>query len=265
MKMKKWLAVSMTALAVTAGSMVVSADSLTLSGGEVLDMGSSVSVYPGERSFFGSQLHDWLMEPNAAVTVEKALEGASVFPKDKDYSKEFSEMAVSILRTGKVYQVRAAANDTYYQGMMVSLSVSDGDMLKLAMYGHTALSEEEKSKAAETAKDNSGKVPAAKAGSSEKVPAAEDSMDEAIVLFRGAVKVENHSAWEDRKSDKGLSYRTGDARLVLNKNGFMIPLYVKGVITRGEGKTVYTVFAADQASGRYFQPLLDKALKEAKK
>ena len=58
MKMKKWLAVSMTALAVTAGSMVVSADSLTLSGGEVLDMGSSVSVYPGERSFFGSQLHE---------------------------------------------------------------------------------------------------------------------------------------------------------------------------------------------------------------
>lgn len=85
-----------------------------------------------------------------------------------------------------------------------------------------------------------------------------------FLSFAG-VKVEDHSSWEDRKSEKGLSYRTADARLVLNKNGFMIPLYVKGVITRGEGKTVYTVFAADQASGRYFQPLLDKALKEAKK
>lgn len=53
MKMKKWLAASLTALAVTAGSMAVSADSLTLSGGEVMDMGASVSVYPGERSFFG--------------------------------------------------------------------------------------------------------------------------------------------------------------------------------------------------------------------
>lgn len=263
MKMKKWLAASLTALAVTAGSMAVSADSLTLSGGEVMDMGSSVSVYPGERSFFGSQLHDWLMEPDAAKTVEKALEGAAVFPKDKDYSKEFSEMAVSILRTGKVYQLRAAADDTFYQGMMVSLSVSDSDMLKLAMYGHTALSDKEKPETA--GEDASKKASAVKTSPSDEAPAAEDSMDRALSLLRRAVKVEDHSSWEDRKSEKGLSYRTADARLVLNKNGFMIPLYVKGVITRGEGKTVYTVFAADQASGRYFQPLLDKALKEAKK
>lgn len=263
MKMKKWLAASLTALAVTAGSMAVSADSLTLSGGEVMDMGASVSVYPGERSFFGSQLHDWLMEPDAAKTVEKALEGAAVFPKDKDYSKEFSEMAVSILRTGKVYQLRAAADDTFYQGMMVSLSVSDSDMLKLAMYGHTALSDKEKLETA--GEDAPKKASAVKTSPSDEAPAAEDSMDRAFSLLRGAVKVEDHSSWEDRKSEKGLSYRTADARLVLNKNGFMIPLYVKGVITRGEGKTVYTVFAADQASGRYFQPLLDKALKEAKK
>lgn len=263
MKMKKWLAASLTALAVTAGSMAVSADSLTLSGGEVMDMGASVSVYPGERSFFGSQLHDWLMEPDAAKTVEKALEGAAVFPQDKDYSKEFSEMAVSILRTGKVYQLRAAADDTFYQGMMVSLSVSDSDMLKLAMYGHTALSDKEKPETA--GEDVSKKASAVKTSPSDEAPAAEDSMDRALSLLRGAVKVEDHSSWEDRKSEKGLSYRTADARLVLNKNGFMIPLYVKGVITRGEGKTVYTVFAADQASGRYFQPLLDKALKEAKK
>lgn len=263
MKMKKWLAASLTALAVTAGSMAVSADSLTLSGGEVMDMGSSVSVYPGERSFFGSQFHDWLLEPNAAITVEKTLEGAAVFPKDKDYSKEFSEMAVSILRTGKVYQLRAAADDTFYQGMMVSLSVSDSDMLKLAMYGHTALSDKEKPEMA--GEDASKKALAVKTSPSDEAPAAEDSMDRALSLLRGAVKVEDHSSWEDRKSEKGLAYRTGDARLVLNKNGFMIPLYVKGVITRGEGKTVYTVFAADQASGRYFQPLLDKALKEAKK
>lgn len=262
MKMKKWLAASMTALAVTAGAMSVSADSLTLSGGEVMDMGSSVSVYPGERSFFGSQLHDWLLEPNAAITVEKALEGAAVFPKDKDYSKEFSEMAVSILRTGKVYQLRAAADDTFYQGMMVSLSVSDSDMLKLAMYGQTALSDKEKPET-EAAAGKDAYAP--KETAPAKGTAKEDSLDKALSLLRGAVKVEDHSSWEDRKSEKGLSYRTADARLVLNKNGFMIPLYVKGVITRGEGKTVYTVFAADQASGRYFQPLLDKALKEAKK
>lgn len=255
MKMKKWLAVSMTALAMAAGTMAVSADSLTLSGGEVLDMGSSVSVYPGERSFFGSQLHDWLLEGNAAKTVEAALEGAKVFPKDKDYSKEFSEMAVSILRTGKVYQVRAQADDTFYQGMMVSLSVSDGDMLKLALYGKEAMAD----------RNEGEKIADVKAASSEKAGASENSLDRALTLLHGAVKVEDHSSWEDRKSEKGLAYRTADAKAVLTRNGFMIPLYVKGIITRGEGKTVYTLFAADQASGRYFQPLLDKALKEAGK
>lgn len=255
MKMKKWLAASMTALAMAAGTMAVSADSLTLSGGEVLDMGSSVSVYPGERSFFGSQLHDWLLEGNAAKTVEAALEGAKVFPKDKDYSREFSEMAVSILRTGKVYQVRAQADDTFYQGMMVSLSVSDSDMLKLALYGKEAMAD----------RNEGEKIADVKAASPEKAGTSENSLDRALTFLHGAVKVEDHSSWEDRKSEKGLAYRTADAKAVLTRNGFMIPLYVKGIITRGEGKTVYTLFAADQASGRYFQPLLDKALKEAGK
>lgn len=255
MKMKKWLAAAMTALAMAAGTMAVSADSLTLSGGEVLDMGSSVSVYPGERSFFGSQLHDWLLEGNAAKTVEAALEGAKVFPKDKDFSREFSEMAVSILRTGKVYQVRAQADDTFYQGMMVSLSVSDSDMLQLALYGKEAMAD----------RNEGEKIADVKAASSEKAGASENSLDRALTLLNGAVKVEDHSSWEDRKSEKGLAYRTADAKAVLTRNGFMIPLYVKGIITRGEGKTVYTLFAADQASGRYFQPLLDKALKEAGK
>ena len=183
MKMKMWLAASMTALAMAAGTMAVSADSLTLSGGEVLDMGSSVSVYPGERSFFGSQLHDWLLEGNAAKTVEVALEGAKVFPKDKDYSKEFSEMAVSILRTGKVYQVRAQADDTFYQGMMVSLSVSDSDMLKLALYGKEAMAD----------RNEGEKIADVKAASSEKAGASENSLDRGgeggRPLFLGRQKV----------------------------------------------------------------------------
>ncbi|WP_443789810.1 hypothetical protein [Dialister succinatiphilus] len=164
-------------------------------------------------------------------------------------------MAVSILRTGKVYQVRAQADDTFYQGMMVSLSVSDSDMLKLALYGNEAMAD----------RNEGEKIADVKAASPEKAGTSENSLDRALTLLHGAVKVEDHSSWEDRKSEKGLAYRTADAKAVLTRNGFMIPLYVKGIITRGEGKTVYTLFAADQASGRYFQPLLDKALKEAGK
>lgn len=246
MKMRKWLVLPAMALALAAGGMSVHADSLTLAGGETLDMGSSVSVFPGERSFFGSQFHDWLMKPDAASTLEEAMKGVKLFPKDKGYEKEMSEMAVGILRTGKVYQVRAAANDTYYQGMVISLSVSDGDMLKLAMAGQAALAEE---------------------GQKEPLKKEEkkDALDFALAALHGMVDVEDHSSWEERTSDKGLSYRTADAKVALTRNGFLLPLYVKGIITRGEGKIVYTAFVADQASGNYFKPGFDKALKEAKK
>lgn len=246
MKMIKWLALSTTALVLAAGGLSVQADSLTLSGGEVLDMGSSVSVYPGERSFFGSQFHDWLMKPDAASTLEKAMEGANLFPKDKGDEKEMSEMAVGILRTGKVYQVRAAANDTFYQGMVLSLSVSDSDMLKMAMAGSAALEKEGKT----------GNL----TGSEKK-----EALDLALAALKGTVDVEDHSSWENRVSGKGLAYRTADAKVALTRDGFLLPLYVKGIITKGEGKTVYTAFVSDQASGNYFKPFFDKALKEAKK
>lgn len=246
MKMKKWLAVSTMAVMLAAGTMSVNADSMTLSGGEVLDMGSSISVYPGERSFLGSQFHDWLLRSDAASTVEQALESANLFPKDKGYEKEMAEMAVGILRTGKVYQVRVSANDTFYQGMVLSLAVSDNDMLKIAMAGSAAL-------------DKDGKT-GALTGNERK-----EAADLALAALRGTVEVEEHSSWSDRVSRQGLVYRTADAKVAVTRNGFLLPLYVKGVITRGEGKTVYTAFVSDQASGNYFRPFLDKALKEAKK
>lgn len=244
-KINKWLAAPAAALLLMTGSSAY-ADSMTLAGGEVMDMGAAVSVYPGERSFFGSQFHDWLMKPDVTESMEKALESTSIFPKDKGFEKEFSEMAVSILRSGKVYQVRSVANGTYYQGMVVSLAVSDADMLKISVYKDM---KDEKAEAAK--KDN-------KAGK-------DDIFDEANALFHGTVSVDDHSKWKEGKSSEGVMYRTGDARISLNKNGFLLPLYVRGIITRGEGKTVYTVFIADQASGKYFSPLFEKALKGTKK
>lgn len=242
MKMRKWLAAGAAAFLVTMGSAVTQADSMTLADGAVLDMGASVSVYPGEKSFFGSQMHDWLMKPDAADAVEQALKGADILPENSKDSKDISEMAVDILRSGKVYQVRAAADDTYYQGMVLSLALSDGDMMKLALYESSITS-----------------------GKNAKEEGKQDVLGETLNALQGAVKVDSHSSWESRSSDKGVAYKTGDARISLTRNGFMIPLYVKGIITRGEGKTVYTVFAADQASGNYFNPIFNQALKEAKK
>ena len=70
MKLSKWMTISMASLALAGGVLTADADSMVLSGGEKLDLGEKVSVFDGERSFFGSQLHDWLMEDKAVTTVE---------------------------------------------------------------------------------------------------------------------------------------------------------------------------------------------------
>lgn len=121
MKMKKWLAVSMTALAMAAGTMAVSADSLTLSGGEVLDMGSSVSVYR-RKVFLWKPAMTGFWKRMRQNTWRRRWKEQRYFQKTRIPPRV--QMAVSILRTGKVYQVRAQADDALYQGMMVSLSVS---------------------------------------------------------------------------------------------------------------------------------------------
>lgn len=277
MKIQKWMAAPLLSAALLTGG-VAHADSLTLSGGAVLDFGEKVSVLDGQRSFFGSQLHDWLLKPNAAENVQSFLEGAELVQKDDPSAKELSEMAVSILRSGKVYQVRALDNDTYYQGMVVSLAVSDGDLLKAALLKPsipaepTEKAEEEKSpvlvKPVISTAESSEAKPAEEVKET-KAPVKEEEkqaspMEKALKELKSSIKVDEKSKWEEGNFKDGAAYRTADAKVSLAKDGFTIPVYVKGIISKEDGKTVYTIFAADQASGNYFRPVFNKALKEAK-
>lgn len=241
MKLKKWLTASFVATSLLMGGMAVHADSLTLSGGEVLDLGSQVTVYDGQRSFFGSQIHDWLVEGNPEASIEKVLVEEKVFPENSSYAKEFALGAADILRHSKVYQVRAAANDTYYQGMVISLSVSDADGLKLALYQKEAMK-------------------------NHTLPESEENPMTAAVLAlcHGHVTVTSHSSWKDKTSEKGLPYQTGDAMISVERNGFTIPVYVKGLVMKETGRTNYTVLVADQVSGKYLAPFFDTALEGAK-
>lgn len=274
MKIQKWMAAPLLSAALLTGG-VAHADSLALSGGAVLDFGEKVSVLDGQRSFFGSQLHDWLLKPNAAENVQSFLEGAELVQKDDPSGKELSEMAVSILRSGKVYQVRALDNDTYYQGMVVSLAVSDGDLLKVALLKPSIPSEPaetaEKSpapvKPSLPAEETDEAKPAEKAKTdktSDKEEKPATPMEKALKELKSSIKVDEKSKWEEGNFKDGAAYRTADAKVSLAKDGFTIPVYVKGIISREDGKTVYTIFAADQASGNYFRPVFNKALKEAK-
>ncbi len=240
MKLKKWLAVAAVSVSCLMGGMAAEADSLTLSGGEVLDLGNSVNVYDGQRSFFGSQIHDWLIEGQPEASIEKVLVSEKVFPENSTQAKELSALAANALKQGKLYQVRCAANDTYYQGLVVSLSVSDSDMAKLSQY----------KKAAEENKND--------------VTAENPLVDTLLAACQGKVEIAEHSHWEEKTTAGGISYRVGDARLVLNKEGFLLPIYVKGLVTKEKGQTTYTLLVCDQLSGRYLSPFFDKAIAGAK-
>lgn len=307
MKLKKWLAASAAAMILVSGASAVSAASITTAGDQKLDLGSSISVLPGERTFFGGQFHDWLLTGNVEGTIQEILAQGNVFPENSVNNKQFASVAASILKSAKVYQVCASANDTYYQGMVLSIAVSDNDMTKLLLALNAAQAEaspviepetaaaasadnkvtEGKAApaAAETAAEGETVKAAATKAATEKTVKAEakketkkeakeekseiknsgDVLDGMQTAWGKKVEITENSHWEDKVSKNGLSYRTGSVKALVHKDGFVIPVFAKGIITRSGTSTIYTVFVADQASGKYLDTFFDKALEEAGK
>ena len=307
MKLKKWLAAYAAAMILVSGASAVSAASITTAGDQKLDLGSSISVLPGERTFFGGQFHDWLLTGNVEGTIQEILAQGNVFPENSVSNKQFASVAASILKSAKVYQVCASANDTYYQGMVLSIAVSDNDMTKLLLALNAAQAEAspviEPETAAAASADNKvteGKAaPAAEGTAAEgetvkaaatkaatektvKAEAKKETKKEAKeekseiknsggvldgmqTAWGKKVEITENSHWEDKVSKNGLSYRTGSVKALVHKDGFVIPVFAKGIITRSGTSTIYTVFVADQASGKYLDTFFDKALEEAGK
>lgn len=289
------------------GASAVSAASITTAGDQKLDLGSSISVLPGERTFFGGQFHDWLLTGNVEGTIQEILDQGNVFPENSVSNKQFASVAASILKSAKVYQVCASANDTYYQGMVLSIAVSDNDMTKLLLALNAAQAEASpviepetaaaasadnkvtEGKAApaaeETAAEGETVKAAATKAATEKTVKAEakketkkeakeekseiknsgDVLDGMQTAWGKKVEITENSHWEDKVSKNGLSYRTGSVKALVHKDGFVIPVFAKGIITRSGTSTIYTVFVADQASGKYLDTFFDKALEEAGK
>lgn len=312
MKLKKWLAASAAAMILVSGASAVSAASITTAGDQKLDLGSSISVLPGERTFFGGQFHDWLLTGNVEGTIQEILAQGNVFPENSVNNKQFASVAASILKSAKVYQVCASANDTYYQGMVLSIAVSDNDMTKLLLALNAAQAEASpviepetaaaasadnkvtEGKAApaaeETAAEGETVKAAATKAATEKTVKAEakketkkeakeekseiknseiknsgDVLDGMQTAWGKKVEITENSHGEDKVSKNGLSYRTGSVKALVHKDGFVIPVFAKGIITRSGTSTIYTVFVADQASGKYLDTFFDKALEEAGK
>lgn len=305
MKLKKWLAASAAAMILVSGASAVSAASITTAGDQKLDLGSSISVLPGERTFFGGQFHDWLLTGNVEGTIQEILAQGNVFPENSVNNKQFASVAASILKSAKVYQVCASANDTYYQGMVLSIAVSDNDMTKLLLALNAAQAEASpviepetaaaasadnkvtEGKAApaaeETAAEGETVKAAATKAATEKTVKAEakketkkeakeekseiknseiknsgDVLDGMQTAWGKKVEITENSHWEDKVSKNGLSYRTGSVKALVHKDGFVIPVFAKGIITRSGTSTIYTVFVADQASGKYLDTFFQR-------
>ena len=307
MKLKKWLAASAAAMILVSGASAVSAASITTAGDQKLDLGSSISVLPGERTFFGGQFHDWLLTGNVEGTIQEILAQGNVFPENSVNNKQFASVAASILKSAKVYQVCASANDTYYQGMVLSIAVSDNDMTKLLLALNAAQAEASpviepetaaaasadnkvtEGKAAPAAAETAAEGETVKAAATQAAPAntvkaeakketkkeakeekseiknSGDVLDGMQTAWGKKVEITENSHWEDKVSKNGLSYRTGSVKALVHKDGFVIPVFAKGIITRSGTSTIYTVFVADQASGKYLDTFFDKALEEAGK
>lgn len=275
MTIKKWAAAGMTALALAAGVSVARADSLTLAGGESVNLGQNVNVLDGDKTFFGAQLKDWLQRPSAEASVEKLLREKQVFGEEAPEYKELSRAAVSLLRTAKVYQVRSVADGTYYQGMMASLSLSDEELLQWKQYrdlaadgGKAAIGGADGPTSVYLTSRQAQQEAEEAAGTEKKKDAGEAAKDAGKAekgLLGGAVQVVSNTSWKEGTSRKGISYRYASARIDAVRNGFAIPLYVEGIIMKEKGRTTFTIFAADQASGKYFAPVLEKALQGAAK
>ena len=187
------------------------------------------------------------MEDKAVTTVEEAIKKEQLFPKNEAYSHDVAQMAVDVLRRGKLYQVRSEDKGICYQGMVVSIALSDADEMKLALYS-AALD----TKSKEAAKDNQ-----AEAEAKELAPL--------LAMAHGQLTVKAHSDWADKTSKKGLAYSTGSAQISIIRDGFTLPVYLKAIIHKDKGMTTYTLLAADQASGAYLEPIVDKALAGAGK
>lgn len=239
--MKKGIVAVIAAAGVLLGSMTASADTLPLPQGETLDLGAAVSVYDGQESFFGTKLYEWLSDKDSSSALEKAITKWEFYPKeDTRRPRELAMVLMELLKGTKLFQIRTEMADTYYQEFVISVPVSDKN--KLAVMDLSA--------AAKPVKESKGKE-------------LTRMYEEKLPLLAKQFELTSHTDWKEGFTKSGHSYRFGEARVALVKEGFTLPLALTGYITRNDEGTVYTIFIGDQSSAAYFAPIVKKAIEGA--
>ena len=245
--MKKWMG-AVLAAALLAGGLTAQADDLTLPAGEVLPLGSRVAVWRGEDSYFAPKLAELLSDPALVRAVAADYIDMGVYSRDEKAAAErMAETALDIIRQSRAYQLRSVSGNTMYTAYVLALPMelplSEADQLRwnnwIRAYGE------------------------ANGVSAEKLDhfKAHGELSESMKLGLEAAKM---TVKKEGTSPGGVTYQLARTQLTPEILGYAAPIWLCALNTQKGDHLTVTVVLADQASGRYFAPILEKAAEAAR-
>lgn len=245
---KRWMGAVLAAALLAGGA--AGADDLTLPTGEVLPFGSRVAVWQGRDSYFADKIDAVLADPALVDAIAKDYIQMGVYGEsEKADAERMAQAAADILRESRAYQLRSTAGNTMYTAYVLSLPMklplTETDLLRwnewVRAFGEkNGVSPEELE-----ALRRHGEL--------------SQSAALAVEMMDNAVRKEGTSAGGD-------AYRLAYTQVTPVLYDYAVPLWlcVLGTTKAGGFNLTVTVLLADQASGRYFAPLVEKAAEAAK-
>ncbi len=247
--MRKWMGAALAA-ALCLSPAAALADDLTLPSGEVLPLGSEVAVWRGADSYFAEKLDAVLADPALAEAIAQDFIEAGVYGESEKADAERVGQAVAdIIRESRMYQLRSVSGNTMYTAYVLSLPLD------------LPLTE------ADTARWNRwAREFGEEAGVSGEALARLDRHGELSQSVKAGMEAAKLAARSEGTSAGGVSYQLSMTQLTPEAYDYAMPLWlgVLGTTKADGGNLTVTVILADQASGRYFAPILAKAAEAAK-
>lgn len=243
MKKTAWTAAAFLAAACMASAPApVSADDLRLPSGEVLPLGDKVTVWRGSDSYFAGKLNGILEGDDFEQSMAQAVIDRGVYKEsERAEAEQFAKETAELWRDSRVYQLRSVSGNTMYTAFVLSLPID------------TAYWQAE-------AEDHRWEEYTESAGMKTPETAAEIEAVKAITAVQQEQTAEG-------VSKGGLHWRSSSLWLAPEQYGWASPMYLVAFSIEGtdEEHLNITVVYAGQASGKYFEPFLAKALENAER
>lgn len=233
----------------------VSADTLTLPHGQVLDFGETVDILDGSETYFGKAMKDWTNQKDFDKTMETMVSDIKG-KTDENAKKDAARFAAKAWEDTRVYQLRANTPEAFYETFVLSLPVEnkEGEQAKKVL----------RTLAEDKAPENAAKKKTVVSDRKWKEAPIEEPYRQLLEKRKIRIYVSDMEHWKEKKSSGGKSYRLGKAKISVDYDGYVLPLFVEGLIMDDGVSTTYTLFAGDQKSGAYFAPYVEKAAREMK-